>query len=61
MGLYAKPVQENQRRAFLLFLTIVVVLLAGVVSAWPYNAHWGCYPSGGRGLALLVLMVMGRI
>jgi hypothetical protein len=32
--------------------------------AWPHGAGWGCFPSGGLGLVLtivVVLMLVGRI
>jgi hypothetical protein len=45
-------------------LVIVIVLLVGALPAWPYSSGWGYWPSGGLGLALLVviiLLLMGRI
>jgi hypothetical protein len=39
-------------------------MLIGALPAWPYSSSWGYYPSGGVGLAvviLLVLLVAGRI
>ena len=48
----------------LILLIILVLLLLGVLPAWPHSRSW-CYgPSGGLGLLLvilLVLMLMGRI
>jgi hypothetical protein len=47
-----------------ILLVLVVILLIGVLPAWPYSTGWGYYPSGGLGLVLLVLIVlavMGRI
>jgi Protein of unknown function (DUF3309) len=47
-----------------LLLIILVVMLLGLLPAWPYSAGWGYYPSGGLGLVLLiviVLMLMGRV
>ena len=40
-----------------LLLAILVVLLIFSVPAWPYNAGWGYYPSGGLGLVLLILLI----
>lgn len=46
-----------------LLLIILVIMLLGLLPAWPYSTGWGYYPSGGLGLVLLiviVLMLMGR-
>ncbi|HEV3330592.1 MAG TPA: DUF3309 family protein [Bryobacteraceae bacterium] len=48
----------------LLLLIILIILLAGLVPAWPYSRGWGYYPSGGLGLVILIiviLMLLGRI
>jgi Protein of unknown function (DUF3309) len=48
----------------ILLLIILVILLLGLLPAWPYSTGWGYYPSGGLGLVLLVviiLLLMGRI
>ena len=47
-----------------LLLLIIVLLLIGAVSAWPYSRGWGYRPSGSLGLLLvvvLILAVLGRI
>jgi hypothetical protein len=47
-----------------LLLIILVIMLLGLLPAWPYSAGWGYYPSGGLGLVLvivLILMLMGRV
>ena len=47
-----------------ILLIILILLLIGAFPAWPYNAGWGYYPSGGLGLILLVIIVlalMGRL
>jgi Protein of unknown function (DUF3309) len=47
-----------------LLLVIVVLLLVGVVPAWPHSRSWGYGPSGALGtvlLILLVLVLLGRI
>jgi len=48
----------------LVLILILVILLIGVVPAWPYSTGWGYYPSGILGLilvAVLILALMGRI
>ena len=47
-----------------ILLVILILLLVGVLPAWPYSSRWGYYPSGGLGLALAViavLLLLGRI
>jgi len=48
----------------LIVLIIVVLMLVGVVPAWPHARGWGYGPSGIVGVILLivvVLFVMGRL
>jgi hypothetical protein len=45
-------------------LIILILLLLGVLPAWPYSSGWGYYPSGGLGLIVLIvviLLLLGRI
>jgi hypothetical protein len=47
-----------------LLLIVLVLLLLGVVPAWPYSRNWGYAPSGLLGTVLVVvllLMVLGRV
>jgi hypothetical protein len=47
-----------------ILLLLLVLLLIGVVPAWPHSRAWGYGPAGGLGLVVLVLvvlLVMGRI
>ncbi len=47
-----------------IILIVVVLLLIGVIPAWPHSRGWGYGPSGGLGLILVILIVlllMGRI
>jgi hypothetical protein len=41
-----------------ILLVILVLLLLGMLPAWPYSSGWGYYPSGGLGLVLIVLLVL---
>ena len=48
----------------LILLIVLIILLVGVLPAWPHSRGWGYYPSGGIGLVLLVLLLLilaGRI
>ena len=40
----------------LLFL-VLVLLLVGLLPAWPYSQSWGYYPSGIVGVLLLVAVL----
>jgi hypothetical protein len=47
-----------------ILLIVLVLLLVGVLPAWPHSRSWGYYPSGGIGLVvviLLVLLLAGRL
>ncbi|HEY3784712.1 MAG TPA: DUF3309 family protein [Steroidobacteraceae bacterium] len=47
-----------------ILIVILVLLLLGVLPAWPYSTGWGYYPSGGLGLVLLIIIILallGRI
>jgi len=50
--------------AGMIVLIVLILVLMGVVPAWPHSRQWGYYPSGGIGLVVvivLVLLLMGRI
>jgi hypothetical protein len=42
----------------IVLVVILVLLLIGLLPAWPYSAGWGYYPSGGLGLILLIVIVL---
>ena len=47
-----------------ILLSIVILLLIGVIPAWPHSRGWGYGPSGGLGLVLIILLIlflMGKI
>jgi hypothetical protein len=47
-----------------ILLIILVLMLLGVIPAWPHSRSWGYGPSGGIGLIVLILvilLVLGRI
>ncbi|MDD5035297.1 MAG: DUF3309 domain-containing protein [Methylococcaceae bacterium] len=47
-----------------IFLVVLILMLVGVIPAWPHSRGWGYGPSGGLGLVLaiiLVLILLGRI
>lgn len=39
-------------------LIVLLVLLISALPSWPYSRSWGYYPSGGLGLALLIVLVI---
>jgi len=48
----------------LILLLILILLVIGLLPAWPYSTGWGYYPSGGIGLLLVILIILallGRI
>jgi hypothetical protein len=42
----------------IVLIVVLVLLLIGMLPAWPYSSGWGYYPSGGLGLILLILVVL---
>jgi hypothetical protein len=42
----------------MILLIIVVLMLIGVIPAWPHSRAWGYGPSGGLGLVLVVLLIL---
>ena len=44
--------------ARIVLIVALIVLLIGLLPAWPYSSGFGYYPSGGLGLVLLVLVVL---
>lgn len=47
-----------------IILILLVLVLIGVVPAWPHSRNWGYGPTGGLGLivaVLLILLLMGRL
>jgi hypothetical protein len=49
---------------YTILIIVLVLLLVGALPTWPYSTGWGYYPSGGVGLAVLILVVlllMGRL
>ena len=47
-----------------ILLIVLVLMLIGVVPAWPHSRSWGYAPSGLLGtvlVVLLVLVLMGRV
>lgn len=47
-----------------ILLIIVVLMLIGVIPAWPHSKAWGYGPSGGLSLILaivIILLLMGKL
>lgn len=47
-----------------ILLVILVLMLLGVIPAWPYSRGWGYYPSGTLTLIILIVLLLalsGRI
>jgi len=41
-----------------ILLVIAVLMLLGVIPAWPHSRRWGYGPSGGLGLVVLILVIL---
>ena len=47
-----------------ILLIVLILMLIGVIPAWPHSKGWGYGPSGGLGLVviiLIILLLLGRI
>lgn len=44
-----------------LILLILILMMIGGLPIYPYNAHWGYYPSGGIGLIVLILLIFAIV
>jgi len=47
-----------------ILLIVLILMLIGVIPAWPHSKSWGYGPSGGLGLIviiLIILLLMGRL
>jgi hypothetical protein len=41
-----------------ILIIILILLLIGVLPAWPHSSGWGYWPSGGLGLIVLILIIL---
>jgi len=41
-----------------ILLVLLVLMLLGVIPAWPHSRSWGYGPSGGIGLVLLIVLIL---
>ena len=41
-----------------ILLIVLILLLIGLIPAWPYSTAWGYYPSGGVGIILLIVVLL---
>ena len=47
-----------------ILIIVLVLMLLGALPTWPHSRGWGYYPTGGLGLALVLLVILvllGRI
>ena len=47
-----------------ILLVVLILALLGALPRWSHSRDWGYFPSGGLGLAvliLIILLVLGRI
>ena len=41
-----------------ILIVLAVLMLLGVLPAWPHSRSWGYGPSGGVGLVLLIVVIL---
>jgi hypothetical protein len=42
----------------LILIILLIVLLIGAATSWPYSRNWGYFPSGLLGLVLIVVIIL---
>ncbi|MGX2042239.1 DUF3309 family protein [Methylocaldum sp. MU1018] len=40
-----------------ILLIVLVLLIVGLLPAWPYSGGWGYYPSGTLAIVLIVILL----
>ena len=41
-----------------MLIVLAVLMLLGVIPAWPHSRNWGYGPSGGLGLVVLIVLIL---
>lgn len=41
-----------------ILLIVLILLLVGILPAWPYSRGWGFFPSSGLGLVVVILLIL---
>ncbi|OPX97765.1 MAG: hypothetical protein A4E62_00683 [Syntrophorhabdus sp. PtaU1.Bin002] len=41
-----------------ILIIVVLLMLIGALPRWPHSRGWGYYPSGGLGIALVILIIL---
>ena len=41
-----------------ILLVILILMLIGVIPAWPHSRNWGYGPTGGLGTVLIILLIL---
>jgi Protein of unknown function (DUF3309) len=49
---------QAEAKMRLIILIILIILIVGALPAWPYSIGWGCYPAGGPGTILILLLIL---
>ena len=44
-----------------ILIIVVILMLVGAMPTWPHSRGCGYYPSGGLGIVLVILLVVGRL
>lgn len=41
-----------------ILIVLAILVLLGVIPAWPHSRSWGYGPSGGLGVIVLILLIL---
>ena len=42
----------------IIYLAVIILLLIGALPRWGHSRNWGYYPSGGLGIAVILVMLL---
>lgn len=55
---FAKTLGNMVMTVGTILLVILILILVGVLPAWPHSRSWGYGPTGGIGLVLVILIIL---
>lgn len=58
LGTFAFGGKGHTDRMLTIVIVVLVLMLLGVIPAWPHSRSWGYAPSGGFTLVVVILIVL---
>jgi hypothetical protein len=57
-GVRSTTTRRNAMSVGMILLIILILILVGVIPAWPHSRGWGVAPGGLVGVLLIILIIM---